>query len=126
MISGSEIAGEPILIEQSDESQTAQTGLVHRFDMTIEKPPVGTIGMTAVDLMILVDAEDMELSCGHSQTSPTGGIGQVEMIGGLFDPIALEKLLKRPGPQGFRGIDPDAEGLEPIRPRTRWMGRTKE
>lgn len=85
----SEIAGETILIEQADETQSTQSGLVHRFDMAIEEPSVGTIGVTAMDLIILIDAEDMELPRRDAQTTTTGGVRKVEMPGGLFQSITL-------------------------------------
>lgn len=117
----SEIAGKPILIEQSDESQTTQSGLVHRFDMAIEEPAVGTIGMAAVDLIILIDPKDMELSGGDSQTAPAGGVSHMEIACGLFHPIALKEFLKRAAPEGLWRIDPDSERLQPIGPRIRWI-----
>ena len=113
----SEIARKPILIEQSDESQTAQSGLVHRFDMAIEEPPVGTIGMTTVDLIVLIDSEDMELSGGDAQTPPAGGVSHMKISCGLFNPITLEEFLKGTAPQGLGRIDPDSERLQPIGPR---------
>jgi|GEM_PF-5561580 len=66
--------------------------------MPIKKPPIGAVGMTAVYLIILIDSKNMKLSGGNAQTTPTSGIGQVKVRGGLFYALTLENFLKRPSP----------------------------
>ena len=66
--------------------------------MPIKKPAIGAVGMTAVNLIILIDSKDMKLPGSNAQTTPTSGISQVEVRGGLFYPLTLEKFLKRPRP----------------------------
>ena len=43
-------------------------------------------------------AAHQNLPGSNAQTTPTSGISQVEVRGGLFYPLALEKFLKGPGP----------------------------
>ena len=64
--------------------------------MAIEKPTIGPVGMTAMDLIILVDPEDMELPGGDPQTTPARRVGHMQIRGGLLYPVALEDFLQRP------------------------------
>lgn len=66
--------------------------------MAIEKPSVGAVGVAAVDFVILIDPKNMELPGSDAQTTPTGGIRQMEITRRLFQPITLEEFLQRAAP----------------------------